>query len=72
MLASQNMRQDQIWGTDIEIVVAAAMFHVFIIVQANQGGRPTCSGDPRNQPIFLLNQHNSQGQPFHYKWMRRN
>jgi hypothetical protein len=66
------MSRDGEWGTDIEIMVAAAMFHVFIIVQANQGGRPTCAGNPRNPPIFLFNQHNSQGKGFHYLWMKRN
>ena len=67
MLASQNMRQDGTWGTHPEIIVAAALFRVFIIVQANQGGRPVCTGDPRNPPIFLFN----EGE-FHFEWMRPN
>ena len=67
MLALQNMRKIGIWGEHPEIVAAAALFRVFIIVQANEAGRPVCAGDPRNPPIFLFN----QGE-LHFEWMRRN
>jgi hypothetical protein len=76
MLASQIMSQvdaDESYGTHHEIMVAAALFSVFIIVRTNRDDvNAHYVGDPRNPPIFLFNQHDSQGKGFHYLWMKRN
>jgi hypothetical protein len=61
------MSRDTEWGTEMEIMVAAALFKVFIIVQANQADRSFYLGDPRNPPIFIFNDSLR-----HYEWMKRN
>lgn len=64
------MSQDGAWGQHYELMAAAALFGVYIVV--NQPGRyetATYFGDRMCPPIFLELQV-INGREYHYQWQR--
>jgi hypothetical protein len=62
------MRQLGSWGTNQEVMVAAAYFNVFIVVyQPNQirGWEYAWFGNPQHRVIYLQNMNER-----HYEWMK--